>query len=92
LNSDQHKASKAAVSLLKDLALEEFIANSEEEYLQKAIYFADKALLKKYKALIQERIANARFLRPELFQAEFERALEEVWFKHKKQNEGVLSK
>jgi tetratricopeptide (TPR) repeat protein len=79
----QNKASKAAVSLLKELGLDEFIASTEDEYVSKAIYYSDRELLEKYKPIIKERLANADFTNPAKFQKHFETLLQNVWEKHK---------
>jgi protein O-GlcNAc transferase len=76
-------ASKAAVSLLKELGLDEFIASTEDEYVSKAIYYSDRELLEKYKPIIRERLANADFTNPAKFQKHFETLLQNVWEKHK---------
>jgi len=76
------KASKAAVAMLRALDLDEFIARNQEEYIEKAIYYANKEILATYKPIIKEKILNARFTNPKLFQAEFEKVLEAVWNKH----------
>jgi predicted O-linked N-acetylglucosamine transferase (SPINDLY family) len=79
----KNKASKAAVSLLKELGLDEFIASTEDEYVSKAIYYSDRELLKKYRPVIRERMANADFTNPAKFQKHFETLLQNVFEKHK---------
>ncbi len=82
MDSIKHKAAKAATAMLKDLKLDEFIAKDEEDYINKTLHFADKALLEKYRPIIIQKIQNASFVNPFKFQKAFETALRTVWLEH----------
>lgn len=82
MDSVKHKAAKAATAMLKDLELDEFIAKDEDDYINKTLHFADKALLEKYRPIIIQKIQNASFVNPFKFQKAFEATLKTVWLEH----------
>ena len=79
LRGEAH-AGRVGFSLLKRIGLDECIAFSEEEYVQRAVALAnDVARLKQLRMCTRERMSASAVCRPEIFVPGLERAYREMW-------------
>ena len=78
---DRHSA-RVGASLLKSVGLDEFIANSDDEYVQKAVGLAqDREKLSEIKRTLRQRMLDSPLCDAEGFARKFEAALRQMWSK-----------
>ncbi|WP_186429881.1 glycosyltransferase [Clostridium sp. BSD9I1] len=82
LAGERH-ASRVGVSLLTNVGLADFIAYSEEEYIEKAVCLAyDIKRLEKIKLKLRHNIKKSPLMQADKFTKELERIYRNLWIRH----------
>jgi len=78
-------AGRVGASILTRVGLTDWLAQDEEQYIQKAINFAkDRAYLTSLKCGMRQRLLNSSLMRPGEVTKDIERAYLNMWAKHRK--------
>jgi protein O-GlcNAc transferase len=83
-NVRHYHSQNVTTSLLKNSDLDEFIANNEEEYIEKAVYYANNLeALKDLKQTVRDKFVNGHVCNYSSFVNEFEDTILELYKNHK---------
>ena len=82
LAGDRH-AGRVGVSILTQVGLTDWIAEDEEDYINKAVQFAeDDALLRYLKLTMRRKLWNSPLMKPGMVTHDLEAAFQQMWQRH----------